>query len=91
MNAEARQPAESLPSPGADSLAKVYVEITTQCNLNCGTCVRNAWDEPFGYMSIDLFQNLLAQLRSFGTPPSLIFAGYGEPLIHPDLPVMLLR
>ena len=25
---------------------KVYLEITTRCNLHCRTCVRNAWGEP---------------------------------------------
>jgi len=25
---------------------KVYLEITTRCNLHCRTCVRHAWSEP---------------------------------------------
>ncbi len=27
-------------------LAKVYVEPTNICNLECRTCIRNVWDEP---------------------------------------------
>jgi antitoxin component of MazEF toxin-antitoxin module len=33
------------------SLARVYVEPTTLCNLLCRTCIRNVWDEPPGMMS----------------------------------------
>jgi len=32
-------------------LAKVYVEPTNACNLDCATCFRHGWDEPIGRMS----------------------------------------
>jgi hypothetical protein len=36
--------------PSPDHLARVYVEVTTGCNLSCRTCVRNSWDEPLGHL-----------------------------------------
>jgi MoaA/NifB/PqqE/SkfB family radical SAM enzyme len=57
---------EVLPSGGlrlaSDALRKVYVEATSCCNLACVTCIRNAWDEPVGYMPMARFERLLAGL-----------------------------
>jgi len=79
----------------ADRLTRVYVEVTTRCNLACRTCVRNGWDEPLGEMPLALFRSLIAQLhagaqeRAGAQPPTLVFAGYGEPTVHPELLEML--
>ena len=32
-------------------LAKVYVEPTIYCNLDCRTCIRNVWHEELGSMT----------------------------------------
>ena len=45
-----------------DVLRKVYVEITSQCNLSCATCIRQVWDEPLGHMPIERYQRMLAGL-----------------------------
>ncbi|MGD9162964.1 MAG: AbrB/MazE/SpoVT family DNA-binding domain-containing protein, partial [Desulfobacteraceae bacterium] len=29
-------------------LAKLYIEVTNMCNLNCRTCIRHVWNEPSG-------------------------------------------
>jgi len=47
-------------------LAKVYIEPTNYCNLNCRTCMRNAWDEPLGYMPLAVFRQVLAGVRESG-------------------------
>jgi bifunctional DNA-binding transcriptional regulator/antitoxin component of YhaV-PrlF toxin-antitoxin module len=36
-------------------LAKVYIEPTNCCNLECRTCIRNSWDEPLGRMAAKTF------------------------------------
>lgn len=63
---------------------KIYVEITTRCNLHCRMCVKYAAgstivDED---MPLTVFENLTpALIRA----KSLILNGIGEPLLHPDL------
>ena len=66
-------------------LAKIYIEPTTLCNLDCRTCIRNNWDEPLGKMSEATFENLEKSIRNLSTPPSIFFGGLGEPLYHPRI------
>jgi MoaA/NifB/PqqE/SkfB family radical SAM enzyme len=66
-------------------LAKVYVEPTVRCNLDCRTCIRNVWDEELGTMSERTFDRVLAALRSVSSSPSVFFGGLGEPLLHPHI------
>jgi MoaA/NifB/PqqE/SkfB family radical SAM enzyme len=67
-----------------DHLTKLYIEITTACNLECQMCVRRAWDEPIGDMPLATFDALMEQLRQFPAPPIVHLGGYGEPMSHPD-------
>jgi MoaA/NifB/PqqE/SkfB family radical SAM enzyme len=67
-----------------DHLTKLYVEITTACNLDCQMCVRRAWREPIGSMSLETFGALIAQLRRLPSLPVVHLGGYGEPMWHPD-------
>ena len=41
-------------------LAKLYIEPTNACNLDCATCFRHGWDEPIGRMSEASFAAILA-------------------------------
>jgi MoaA/NifB/PqqE/SkfB family radical SAM enzyme len=67
------------------SLARVYVEPTTLCNLVCRTCIRNVWDEPPGRMSAATFGRVLGGIREITPRPTIFFGGFGEPFAHPDL------
>ncbi len=75
----------------AGDLAKIYVEPTNRCNLSCRTCVRNEWSIPFGFMSPEVYEALLAGLDRFPRPPTIFFGGFGEPLAHPEILPMLER
>lgn len=66
-------------------LAKIYIEPTTACNLDCITCFRNAWSEQNGRMTDETFTRLLDSLRALDPIPSVYFGGIGEPLFHPRL------
>ena len=72
----------------ADRLRKVYVEITSACNLACATCIRQTWDEPLGHMPLARYMQLLdglpAGAQSPGHPVTLSLSGFGEPLVHPE-------
>jgi hypothetical protein len=51
------------------SLARVYVEPTTLCNLLCRTCIRNVWDEPPGTMSAATFGRVMDGVRAASPLP----------------------
>ncbi len=68
----------------ADTLNKLYVEITTVCNLDCTMCERRTWNEPFKHMSLAMFSNLMRQIQQLPTLPIIHLGGYGEPMAHPD-------
>lgn len=71
--------------PAVGRLAKVYIEPTNRCNLDCRTCMRNVWDEPLGRMGESTFERIVEGLRTLSTPPLVFFGGLGEPLMHPDI------
>ena len=77
--------------PSLSQLRKVYVEPTSRCNLTCRTCIRNAWDEPLGYMSPETFQRILDDLAGRNPKPVIFFGGFGEPLMHPAIAEMVQR
>jgi MoaA/NifB/PqqE/SkfB family radical SAM enzyme len=72
-----------------DHLAKLYVEPTNRCNLDCRTCMRQGWEESLGFMEFELLKKLLASLRDFPEMPGIFFGGYGEPLSHPRIAAMV--
>jgi MoaA/NifB/PqqE/SkfB family radical SAM enzyme len=72
------------------SLARVYLEPTTVCNLQCRTCIRNVWDEAPGMMSRETFARIIDGVRDVSPLPTLFFGGFGEPFAHPDLLAMLV-
>ena len=76
----------------SDSLRKVYVEATGQCNLQCAMCPRHAWAQDAGHMTAACFTQMLAGLPA--APPdgmTLAFGGFGEPTLHPQFLDMVDR
>jgi len=63
-------------------LAKLYVEPTNACNLDCTTCFRQGWNEPIGRMSSATFAAILDGLSALDELPTVYFGGIGEPLAH---------
>ena len=47
-------------------LAKLYLEPTTRCNLDCITCMRHTWDTTYGQMSWDTFTHIRDSLAEIG-------------------------
>ena len=82
-------PSGLLLRPAAPPLAKVYVEPTSLCNLNCRTCVRHSWQEPGGTMPMPTYRRLIEGLREVPTLRKVSFWGFGEPLLHPDIVEMV--
>lgn len=64
--------------------SKLFVELTTRCNLSCQMCVKQSWDNGIheGDMSRETF---LALAPAFPHVNALILNGIGESLLHPEL------
>jgi MoaA/NifB/PqqE/SkfB family radical SAM enzyme len=77
--------------PAINRLAKVYIEPTNRCNLDCRTCMRNVWDEPLGRMKKATFKGIVEGLHSVSSAPLVFFGGLGEPLMHPDIVDMVAK
>lgn len=75
--------AQMTESLSVDPLTKLYVEITSRCNLHCRICLLNDLNEPTGLMPFERFERLVEQVQAFPVKPWLHFAGYGEPTSHP--------
>ncbi len=70
-------------------LARVYIEPTNRCNLDCVTCIRRSWDEPLGEMPSSVFSNIVKGIKNLPAPPSVFLGGLGEPLSHPHIVEMV--
>ena len=62
---------------------KVYIELTTDCNMDCPMCIRHSWDSPGGQMSDETFDAIMTQLGDMPSIGTVNFSGFGEPMIHP--------
>ncbi|MDI6846340.1 MAG: radical SAM protein [Candidatus Saccharicenans sp.] len=78
-----------LVEPDIHALRRLYLEPTSGCNLKCQTCIRNTWNEPFGSMSFELFERSCQQLKELPFLQSVMLAGFGEPLYHPEVVEMV--
>ena len=64
-------------------LAKLYIEPTDMCNLDCDMCLRHTWEANMGRMSQEIFDAILNSLRLMEQKPVVFFGGIGEPTFHP--------
>jgi putative metalloenzyme radical SAM/SPASM domain maturase len=64
--------------------SKLFVEVTTKCNLSCGMCVRQNSDGGIreGSMPVEIFDALTP---AFPHLEALVLNGIGESLLHPQL------
>ncbi len=67
---------------------KVYVELTTRCNLRCRMCIKFSEGSCIeeGDMAFSLFEKLLPSLAH---TQFLVLNGLGEPLLHPNLEAII--
>jgi MoaA/NifB/PqqE/SkfB family radical SAM enzyme len=71
-------------------IRKIYIEPTSECNLLCKMCSRNAWfGERTGHMTWQTFERVLFAVRESPTVDTLFFGGVAEPFSHPRLFDML--
>ena len=65
--------------------SRLYLEITTCCNLSCSFCPGTK--RPAAFLSPEDFRTLAAKLRPYGQ--YLYLHVMGEPLLHPELTTLL--
>ena len=70
--------------------SKLFVEVTTRCNLRCGMCVKQNAEGGIaeGHMSQETFRALEP---AFPFLDAVVLNGIGEPLLHPLLDDFICR
>ncbi len=81
-------PSSHCPDPIFMFARKLYVEITTRCNMRCGMCIKHVPESRISNEDLDpaVFMRLIPHLAEI---EELILNGIGEPLLHPNLVEML--
>lgn len=68
---------------------ELVIEISAVCNLKCVHCFRRvAVDLKPHQMDLNLFKNLIIEASEIGVK-KIVFSGWGEPLIHPNIDLMI--
>ncbi len=76
---------EMILRPRRPDARKLYVEVTSGCNLQCRTCIRNVWSDPHAMMTMETFQRAVDSLDGLPDLRRVILTGFGEPLTHPHI------
>lgn len=64
---------------------ELMVEVTMKCNYDCIHCFRRKLiNEVFGEMDLRLYRELLRQAKD-AKVNKIVFSGWGEPLVHPNI------
>lgn len=75
--------------PRLPDAKKLYIEVTTACNLNCQTCIRHSWTDPHAHMSVATFKRIIESLDELPLLERVIFTSFGEPLVNRNLMPMI--
>jgi len=68
--------------------SKLFLEVTTRCNLQCKMCVKQSCDN--GILSGDLSSATFEKLKpAIADLDEVIISGIGEPLLHPRLEALI--
>ena len=68
-----------------EQIQKLYVEVSSRCNLACKMCFRHSWvGERFGDLDPEVFARVMEDPALQDTR-TVFFGGMGEPLVHPEL------
>lgn len=96
VSLEGEQEAIFIPTEGGYRLIpllpdvkRIYIEVTTECNFSCITCIRSSWQDKLVHMDWETFENILRNLKDLPNLESVHFGGFGEPMMHPRIFDML--
>lgn len=64
---------------------KIYIELTSRCNLSCKMCFRHSWiGNEIGDMTEETFFKILNYLKE-NKAQTVFFGGMGEPLFYKNI------
>ncbi|MFH1245238.1 MAG: radical SAM protein, partial [Candidatus Omnitrophota bacterium] len=66
-----------------------HIEVTALCNLKCRMCPRVTMQRSQGTMTMEAFKKIIDELKRVHLPNTLFMHFTGEPLINPQLPLMI--
>ncbi|MTI55879.1 MAG: tungsten cofactor oxidoreductase radical SAM maturase [Geosporobacter ferrireducens] len=75
--------------PLLPDVKRIYIEVTTECNFSCITCIRSSWQDKLLHMDWETFENIIKNLKELPNLKSVHFGGFGEPMTHPRIFDML--
>lgn len=75
--------------PQVVDVKKLYIEVTTLCNFDCTTCIRNSWKDGLSHLEWQVFEKIYNDLDRLPQLECVHFGGFGEPFSHPRLLDML--
>jgi len=64
-------------------LRKLYLELTSRCNLDCSMCYRRTWSDGEADMAPELFDYIKSQVLGPDGPGTIVLGGIGEPSVSP--------
>ncbi len=64
----------------------LVIESTSRCNLKCEMCPRNSFKQEPGDIDLELFKKIS---KYFNRGIDVNLAGWGEPLLHPELDMLI--
>ncbi|MFZ5974159.1 MAG: radical SAM protein [Bacillota bacterium] len=65
-------------------IEKVYLELTSRCNLNCSMCYRRSWCHLTHDMDKGILDKSLEQIKALPSVKEVVLGGIGEPTFHPE-------
>lgn len=67
----------------SNTIKKIYLELTNQCNLDCIMCYRKNWNESFfANMSIEIFDKFCQDIKEIEGLEEIVLGGIGEPTYY---------
>jgi tungsten cofactor oxidoreducase radical SAM maturase len=72
-----------------DTIRKVYVELSSECNFACKMCFRHSFSTPVGSMSDAILENVQVEIATLPHIQEVVLGGLGEPFLHPQIGRMI--
>ncbi len=66
-------------------IEKLYIELSSLCNLHCTTCFRNSWFDELPSLMDDVTLDAVLSAVRGDRVASIFLGGMGEPTMHPRI------